>query len=341
MDSLVKQFDEVAARILAPSTETILLVSPEKPDPDSVACQIAFRKSLRQKAGMRGREIRCLLFAPEPLAENSLYELMKPCGDPYTLITTALPDSQIDVCVVFDYGDIRRTHTLPLAEHGTFFIGIDHHPSRGGFPSHGIEIIDKQSPSTTSLLFRFFLHSNFPVNADIATCLLAGLAADTGKFGNSLANIEAFETTGALMRLGARYQEIASAMLRPTTLARLRAQCNAFPFAEIDETAECAFLGFSRKNLAEWNATEKDMLSLRDALKNTPEIKIAVAYYELPNGEWCGTIRTKQGASITAEEIAKHFDGGGHEHAAGFTSRKTPEKIKTIIAELIQKTKTA
>lgn len=339
MDSLAKQFDEAAARILAPSTETVLLVSPEKADPDSVACQIAFRESLRQKAKMRGREILCLLFAPEALAENSLYELMKPCGDPYTLIATELPISKIDVCIVFDYGDIRRTHTLPLAEHGTFFIGFDHHPARGGFPEHGIEII-KKAPSTTSILYRFFKREKFPMNADIATCLLAGLAADTEKFGNSLANTEAFETAGALMRRGARYQEIASAMLRPVTLARLRAQCNAFSFAEIDETVEYAFLGFSRKQLSEWNATEKDMLSLRDAIKNTPEIKIAVAYYELPDSSWYGTIRTKQEAFTTAEEIANHFGGGGHEHAAGFTSTKTPEEIKTAIAGLIQKVKT-
>lgn len=340
MNPLAEQFDEVVAHIIIPSTKTILLASPEKPDPDSVASMLAFRDYLRWKADCRGKKFQCRLYAPEKPTENSLYKFMKPLGDPYALITTKLPVSRIDVCVIFDYGDFKRTHTQPLseriAEHKTFFIGFDHHPSRGGFPEHGLEIIDEHAPATTALLYRFFKQEKFPMSADVATCLLAGLAADTGKFGNSLANAEAFETAGALMRLGAQYQEVASAMLRPVTLARLRAQCNAFPFVEIDETAECAFLGFSRKNLAEWNATEKDMLSLRDALKNTPEIKISVAYYELQNGEWYGTIRTKQGVSATAEEIANHFGGGGHAHEAGFSSAKTPEEIKREIKKLIK-----
>lgn len=345
MDPLAKQFDEATARILDPSTEIVLLVSPEKPDPDSVACQIAFWKSLRQKAGMREKKIQCLLFAPEPLVENSLYEFIKPCGNPYTLIATTLPDSRIDICIVFDYGDIRRTHTLSLAEriseHQTFFIGFDHHPSCGGFPNQGIEIIDKQSPSATSLLFRFFLNSYFPITAEVATCLFAGLAADTKQFSNSLTNAEAHATAEGLIHLGARHREIASAMQPRMTLNRFRAHLRLLPLVHIDEENGFCFFSFSRNDLAEQRATEKDFLSLRKTFESIEEITTTIIYYELPEGNWYGSIRTKPNALISAEAIATKFDGGGHEHATGFTSAKTPEEIKTAIAKLIQKAKTA
>lgn len=341
MDSLAQQFDEATAHILAPDTETVLLVSPEKADPDSVACQLAFYKSLRQKAAMRGKKIQCLLFAPEPLAENSLYELMKPCGNPYALITTTLPDSHIDVCIVFDYGDIRRTHTLPLAERGTFFIGFEHHPSRGGFPNQGIEIIDKQSPSATSLLFRFFLNSHFPIPADVATCLFAGLAADTKLFSNSLTNEEAHATAEGLIHLGARHREIAAAMQPRMTLGRFRAHLRILPLVHIDEENGFCFFSFSRNDLAQQRATEKDFLSLRKTLESIEEITTTIVYYELPEGAWYGSIRTKPNTPIFAEAIATKFSGGGHANEAAFTSAKTPEEIKTAIAKLIQKAKTA
>lgn len=345
MDPLAKHFDEVAAHIIIASTKTILLVSPEKPDPDSVSSMFAFREYLRWLIGRRGKTFQCRLFAPEPLAKNSLYEFIKPLGDPYALITTTLPVSRIDICVIFDYGDIRRTHTLPLAEriaeHKTFFIGLDHHPSRGGFPSHGLEIIDEHAPSTTALLYRFFKREKFPIRAEVATCLFAGLAADTKQFSNSLTNAEAHATGAALIRLGARHREIASTMQPRITLTRFRAHLRILPLAHIDEENGFCFFAFSRDDLRRWNATEKDFLSLRKTLESIEEITTAVVYYEPPEGGWYGSIRTKPTASVFAEAIAAQFGGGGHEHEAGFTSTKTAEEIKTTITELIRKTKTA
>jgi bifunctional oligoribonuclease and PAP phosphatase NrnA len=337
MDPMTDRFDEAATHIVITSPGTILLASPEKPDPDSVSCLLAFRAYLSWKANCIGGRFECPLYAPEKPGENSLYELMKPLEHPAHRITANLPRSSVNLCVLFDYGDAARTHTASLATQGTFFIGFDHHPKTAGFPARGIEIIDEYAPSTTALLYRFFKHEGFPINADVATCLLAGLAADTGKFTNSLTNAEAFETAGALIRLGARYEEILHAMQARMTLARFRAQLHALPLLEIDEKAGYAFLWFSKEHLKQWRAKEKDMLALRDILKNIDEIKIAIAYYELPDGTWCGTIRTKKGALKTAEEIARHFGGGGHEHAAGFTSRKTPEEIIQEIKKLIQK----
>lgn len=340
MDSLAKQFDEVAAHIIIPSTKTILLVSPEKPDPDSVASMLAFRDYLRWKADCRGKKFQCRLYAPELLMENSLYEFMKPLGDPMKIITTKLPVSRIDVCVIFDYGDIRRTHTLSLSEranaHQTFFIGIDHHPSCGGFPSHGIEIIDEHAPSTTALLYRFFKQEKFPISAAVATCLFAGLAADTKQFSNSLTNMEAHETAGGLIRLGARHHEIAMAMKPRMTLARLYAHHHILPLVHIDEENGFCFFAFSRDDLSRWNATEKDFLSLRKTLESIEKITTAVVYYELPEGAWYGSIRTKPNAPVFAEAIAAQFSGGGHAHEAGFTSNKTPEEVKQEIKNLIQ-----
>lgn len=343
MDPLAEQFDEAAAHIIIPSTKTILLVSPEKPDPDSVASMLAFREYLRWVADLRGKKFQCRLFAPEKPAENSLYEFMKPLGDPHALIATKLPVSRIDVCVAFDYGDIRRTHTLALAEqimdHRTFFIGIDHHPATAEFPTHGLEIIEEYAPSTTALLYHFFKREKFPIGADVATCLMAGLAADTKLFSNFLTDAKAHEIAAELIRLGARHHEIAAAMQPQMTLGRFRAHRSLMPLVHIDEQNGFGFFSFSQNDCARHNAAEKDFLSFRKIIESIKEITTAIVYYELPEGGWYGSIRTKPNATIFAEAIAAKLGGGGHKHEAAFTSTKTPEEIKQEIKTFLQRKK--
>ncbi|MDO8600216.1 MAG: DHH family phosphoesterase [bacterium] len=335
MDSLAECFDEVSARIVTANTKTILLVSPEKPDPDSVSSMFAFREYLRWKADCLGKKFQYQLYAPDALAENTLYEFIQPLGDPAQLIKSHLPQSPIDLCILFDYGDAARTHTDSLATQKTYFIGFDHHPKTKGFPSPGIEIIDEHAPSTTALLYRFFKHEEFPINADVATCLFTGLAADTKRFSNSLTNAEAHATAAELIRLGARHHEIISAMQPRMTLARFRAQLHLLPLIHIDEEKNLGFFWFSRNDLERWRATKKDFLSLRGTLESIEEITTAVVCYELPEGGWYGSIRTKPAAPISAEAIAIGLGGGGHEHEAGFTSHADPEEILKKIQKII------
>lgn len=344
MDLLAQQFNkaEIMIRLALVDNETVLLVSPEQADPDSISCLFAFYEYLQKKADKLDSKSRIFMYTPGQIAENTLYEFLDPLGDPHELVETNIPNEPVGLCILFDYGDATRTKTESLATPETFFIGFDHHSQMSGFPELGMEIIDVDAPSTTALLYRFFKHEKFPIDTEIATCLMVGLAADTGGFGNTLANAEAFASAAELIRLGARHHEITQAMRFHMTLGRFRAQHAAFPSVEINETAGYAFLPFSQKNLADWNATEKDMLAFRDLLKNTEEITIAVAYFELPElkGAWRGSIRTKINAPIYADTIAQHFKGNGHKHAAGFTSHETPNMVTQKIKRLIQEAQT-
>lgn len=341
-DELDKLFAIAWSHLIEYRHKTVLLASPEDPDPDSIGCMLAFRNFLRWQGKERGESYKGALFAPEVLRPNKLYEVMRPLGDPNSELKTHLPSTTPSLCVVFDYGSFRRVRLEALESKGTFFIGFDHHKGESAFPTHGFEIRDESAPSTTALLFRFFQYHNFSVDPDTATCLLTGLMTDTGRLQNSLAteNPDAYTIAGDLMRLGGRMDEILAAMRSPLPLTKVRAQQSAQnERLIIDETTGLAFLFFSQQDLEGWNASAGDILPLLGRLQHIEEIRVAVAYFELENGEWQASLRTNPTRKVSVREIAREFGGDGHEYVAGFRSKDSPsvvlEKIKIHMSKFL------
>lgn len=319
--------------------KSALLVSPEIPDPDSIFSMLAFREFLHRQRTVWGEKISCELYCPDAIPHNALYQTAQPLCDAPEMFTQAQPNTIPDLCVLFDYGDFARTHIdITRAKENTFFLGFDHHPQTPGFPSNGLEIIDAHASSTTTLLWKFFRYAKFRPNPDVATILLAGLAADTGKFSNSLANTESFEIAGQLMRAGARYAEILDLMQPRITHATFIARgiaANRLWFYE-DDPASFAFLWFSQKNLQEWHVEEKDILPLMGQIQHIQGVQVAVIYHELASGVWHCSIRTNPDCKIMAIDIAKQLGGGGHAHAAAFDSKEWPSTISVQIRRILE-----
>lgn len=326
---LAPLFDEAFAQIMI--STNVLLVSPEDPDADSCTSMLAFEEFLRWLGTKEQKKFGCRLYAPERPRPSPLLKAVGVTIE--EKVKTELPRHTIpDICILFDYGDFRRTRLNSLKNSHTFFLGFDHHPKSetSRFPEkNGLEIID-ETPSNTALLFRFFQHVNYPIPPDVATYLLIGLIADTGRLSNSsaISNPDAFTLTGELMKLGGRLDTIYEAMQNPLPLSKFRAQQTAL--AErlvIDESLGLAFLHFTNEDLARWNATPEDIMPLMSRLRHIEEIRVAVIYSKLPNDEWQAGLRTNPKRGISVREIALEFGGGGHEQAAGFRSSDPPEKI--------------
>ena len=316
-----------------------LLVSPEMPDPDSILSMLAFREFLYRHRTIYGEKISCELYCPHALPPNALYQTAQPLCGTFEIFTQQCPDRISDLCVLFDYGAFARTHIdIARAKDDTFFLGFDHHARVPGFPANGLEVIDEEAPSTTALLWKFFRYVKFRPNPDVATILLAGLAADTGKFTNSLASAESFEIAGQLMRQGARYAEIIDLMQPHMTHAAFIARAiaaNRLWFNE-DDPAGLAFLWFSQKDLKTWHAEEKDILPLMGQIQNIKGVRMAAIYHECEPPLWHCSVRTNPGCNIMAVDIAKQLGGGGHAHAAAFDSKEWPSTVWAQIRHTLE-----
>ena len=171
----------------------------------------------------------------------------------------------------------------------------------------------------------------------MATILLAGLAADTGKFSNSLANVESFEVAGQLMRRGARYSEILDLMQSRVTHATFIARAVAARrlWFDQDDPIGFAFLWFSQKDLREWHVEEKEILPMMSLIQNIEGVRIAAIYHELESGAWHCSIRTRMHSKVAAVYIAKQLGGGGHTDAAAFDSLQSPNTVYAQIQSIL------
>ncbi|TXH14504.1 MAG: hypothetical protein E6R03_08940 [Hyphomicrobiaceae bacterium] len=65
--------------------------------------------------------------------------------------------------------------------------------------------------------------------------------------------------------------------------------------------------------------TTQDVLS-----KLADEHGMALGYCRMRDGKWKISVRTREGAPITAKSYCESKGGGGHEHAAGYVTDSTP-----------------
>ena len=56
------------------------------------------------------------------------------------------------------------------------------------------------------------------------------------------------------------------------------------------------------------------------ALERFPEAILAMNFYRRPDGNWVHDLRSRSGSDVDVGALAKLHGGGGHKHAAGFTS---------------------
>lgn len=335
-------FREALYRIA--SKGSILLVSPVQPDADSCASMFAMRRFIRENTALP-IDPNIILWAPEKPSPNTMFQRLKPLGDPATEITTELPPYALDLVVAFDYGQFRRLRLDSLVGK-TFFIGFDHHPqdeNGSGFPNdgvNGIEVSDPRASSTTALLYKFFLevdpeyllpdHSGIG-KPDVAECLLVGLMADTGKLTNKLTSIEALEIAADLVRKGADYHGVIESMQMQISLTAFSAQLKARDQITIDPRTGLGFITFSQEDLQKWGVTVKDLLPLHGLIQSIEGVLVAAAYFERPDRTWYCSLRNRSGKGVKVNEIAirlaKGGEGGGHDYAAGFVSDETPQEI--------------
>ena len=325
------------------SSETIVLVSPEDPDVDSCTSIIAFREYLYWQTKQWNIKVSIHLYAPNLPRPNRLFEPVLALCDPLKEISTKLP-RDADLYIIFDYGSFARTRIKNGLKKSAYFVGFDHHPQTPGFPENGCEIIDPDAPSTTAFLLRFFERIGFPLTPDLATCLLCGLMADTGRLSNPLmcerktSALKAYEAAAKLLRRGADFPAVLAASQPRMSLARFRAQKHGRKNILLDESTGLAFLAFSRDELLSWSASEQDIMSLFPSLHAIAEMRVAAVYHQKENGGWHCSLHPAGSGNLDLESIAQQFGGGGHRFASAFDSRKSPkvvfEELKGVLEKL-------
>jgi phosphoesterase RecJ-like protein len=251
-----------------------------------------------------------------------------------------VPSSEVpsspDVFVSLDAASPGRLGELSvlLDSAGTSVV-LDHHASNPGFGD--VSLIDPAAPATVTLVADVLDGLGVLVDREIATCLYAGLAADTGSFRFGSTRPETHELAVRLLTTGIDHAEISRRLFdtAPFGWLGLLSVVTGRAALEPEVGAGLVWTWSSVAEAAEHGLAGEQLEALVDVIRATEEADVACVLKGQDDGSWSVSLRSRGGTDVA--RVAMALGGGGHRAAAGYTSRLDREgTVATLREQLSQ-----
>lgn len=294
-----------------------------RPDADTIGSGLALGHALKA----RGLNVEVAFPGPESLP-HALRDL--PGAQGLLVDPPALKGHDVTVSVDAA-GPDRLGELTPVFDGAVTSIVVDHHTSNRGFGD--LDFVDPDADCTAVLILRLIDQLGVPLTADIATCLYAGLATDTGSF--KWARPDSFRVAARLLDAGVdgrrwsralfdthpfSWLAMVSGVLASATLVPGVCSDGGLVYAVVDRDA---MAGMS------WEESE----SIIDIVRTTADAEIAAVFKEIEPSSWTVSLRSK--SSVDLVPIARALGGGGHRHASGYSDTGTAaEVVERLVGSL-------
>jgi phosphoesterase RecJ-like protein len=217
-------------------------------------------------------------------------------------------------------------------------INIDHHVDNALFGK--INWVCKDASAAGEQIFEL-IDTLGIIDPDIATCLYTSIITDTGSFQYSNTTQETHRIVASLIGKGASPVYISRHIYENIPLARLRLIMCAFSTLKTTHNNQIVWLWITNAMYKKSGAKKEDTEGLIDYLKAIAGVKVAIVFKEtLKKNEFRVTFRSKD-ENILVNNIAHHFNGGGHRAAAGCnvngTKKETEKKVLRATLEEFNK----
>lgn len=284
------------------------------PDPDALGSLLAMHHALVAI----GKSV--VSSFPAPFALSAALSWM-PGTDEIT-DPRDFPD-RVDVLVTFDAADLQRLHEFAHHGHmaGTLVV-IDHHLTNPGFGD--INLIDPKAASTGNVVAALLPHIGATISPDVATCLYAALAADTGSF-RFRTGSDTLKYASALVEHGADPQAAADKLWGTMPLAALRLLGDVLTRAVCDSSLSLLSSTVTNGDLASHGVGRGEIEEYVEILARAAEADVACLCRELSDGRVKASLRGR--GQVDLGSLAAEVGGGGHHDAAGFTALTFDEAI--------------
>jgi phosphoesterase RecJ-like protein len=250
-------------------------------------------------------------------------------------------DFKYDLVIVVDTPDLESLGYIYDNDTEFFYkaaiINIDHHVSNEGFGQ--INHVELTATSTAEIIFEL-LSSAYPdlIDADIATCLLAGLISKTRNFKTANISPQALSFASQLIALGARREDIVNRLYRSRSLGVLKLWGRVL--ARLTETMESRIVWsvLTKVDFEKTGTTENDVYDVIDELiVNIPQAKIMMIIYESESSDGPETkILLSTIRNISAMRLVKEYEPHGSKNIVHFSLKKNVQEAEKEIIALIK-----
>lgn len=282
-----------------------LLTSHANPDGDAIGSEIGLARILRslgKSATIWNRDPVPNVYRPLPGSDRIHAGTEPPAGFP----------DQFDSVVVLECPSLDRTGLEDELD-GLELISVDHH--LGNQLYGAINWVDTSAPAVGEMVYRIAHGLKVRLDRDTVTALYLTLVTDTGGFRFSNANPQAFEAAAALVREGARPEQVAEWLYESNPPAMMRLLGEMLRSLELHADGRIASAEVTLAMMERAGATAGDTEGLTDYPRSIAGVVASVLLREREPGRFKASLRSR--GDVDVERVARLYGGGGHKNAAG------------------------
>jgi phosphoesterase RecJ-like protein len=236
---------------------------------------------------------------------------------------------QADVIFILDISALQRMDRWykPVMQSRSLKVCLDHHPE--GCADVDWQIVDVQRIATAEIIYDFFKANGVELNKEMALALYTAILTDSGSFRFEGTSTFTLRMAAELTRYGIDPAWVYRKVYEHSNKAQLRFWGHVLTHLQSEGTIDWAVV--PKSTLQKFGVTIEDMNGLVDIIRRDATATIFVMFVENSNSEIMVGLRSKDNFDVGA--IARSFGGGGHFHAAGFSSSKP---MDVVVQETLQ-----
>lgn len=297
----------------------IAIISHVAPDGDTVGASVALKLAL-DSLGKNAA-----LFCDDPIP--GAYGFMTRFG----MHSATLPDMPFHLAIAVDCADRKRLgRCSAILDRAADSANIDHHYSNVGYADYNY--IDAEASSCSEIMVDFIRALGVSIGEEIATCLYAGIAYDTGNFAYSNTSSGALCKAAYLLERGVNVVRVVNALFKSRTLANMRILKTCIDNASFYPSLVLTSL--TLEEMARYHAQPSDCDSIVDFMRDLEGIEIAAFVREMQEGKYKISLRSKYYADVA--KVAGTYGGGGHIMASGCVAFGTQQDVLEALMPKLQ-----
>jgi len=228
-----------------------------------------------------------------------------------------------------------------LQNYAGTFIMIDHHQQPDDIAKYLYS--DTSICSTCQMVYHFFemLDEVTSINADIASCLYTGIMTDTGSFRFPSTTSTTHRIIADLIDKGANNAKIHNNVYDTNSYGRLQLLGRALINLEVIEKLNTAYITLSQDELNEFNYEKGDTEGVVNYALSLKGVIFAAIFIEDVEQQIIKISLRSKGSFSVNKFSREHFDGGGHDNAAGGKSELSLEETVKKFIKVLPNYKTA
>jgi phosphoesterase RecJ-like protein len=296
-----------------------LITAHMDPDGDSIGSQLALYHVLKNA----GKNVIVVNQGEIP----SKYRFLDPDG----IISGNRQSLAFEATAVFiiECPQIDRTGFVKdLIPDAAITINIDHHPDNASYAD--INLVDAESSAAGEILYLLMELGGIEITPDIARQLYAAIVSDTGGFRFSSTTSRAMRIASDLVGRGADPKSVADGIFNAFSAETIRLLGTTLAGLKLDAGGKIGYVTITQKDLESSGAELANSEGFVDFTLAISGIMMGILFKELSAGEVKVSVRSQNG--LDASSLARKFNGGGHENAAGFSQKGT---LKEVIDRVI------